>query len=114
LQHVLWYQPKDKGAIKDWLWKRVIPETGMYVYKYVINTCNKCLVAISSFDGWLNNTQEASIENNFILIPEISINIYVYIYKDWLWKRVIPETGIFIYTYLCICIYKYIYIYTYI
>jgi hypothetical protein len=53
------------------------------IYMYVNvnkNTCKKCLVAISSFDGWLNNTQEVSIENNFILIPEISLDIYIYIY----------------------------------
>jgi hypothetical protein len=42
------------------------------------NTCNKCLIAISSFDGWLNSTQEVSIENNFTLIPEISINTHIY------------------------------------
>jgi hypothetical protein len=47
----------------------------LYIYIYIhiyINksTCEKCLVAISSFDNWLNNTEEVSIKNNFILIPK--------------------------------------------
>ena len=29
LQHVLWYHPGDQRALKEWLLKRVIPETGM-------------------------------------------------------------------------------------
>ena len=29
LQHVLWYHPGDQRALKEWLLKRIIPETGM-------------------------------------------------------------------------------------
>jgi AAA lid domain len=28
LQHVLWYHPDDQKALRDWLLKRVVPETG--------------------------------------------------------------------------------------
>ena len=29
LQHVLWYHPGDQRALKEWIFKRIVPETGM-------------------------------------------------------------------------------------
>lgn len=32
LQHVLWYHPDDQKALRDWLLKRVVPETGRFLH----------------------------------------------------------------------------------
>jgi hypothetical protein len=43
LQHVLWYHPDDQKALRDWLLKRVVPETGDYhhhsLYQYCALLC---------------------------------------------------------------------------
>ena len=36
LQHVLWYHPGDQKALKEWLLKRVVPETGTHVHTCTI------------------------------------------------------------------------------
>jgi hypothetical protein len=47
--------------------------TYIYIYTYVNiskKICEKYLVATSSFDRWLTNTEEVSVKINFILTPE--------------------------------------------
>ena len=35
LQHVLWYHPSDQKVLREWLMKRVVPETGTYIRTYI-------------------------------------------------------------------------------
>lgn len=44
LQHVMWNQPEDKTVIKNWLRKRVVPETGLYGFKYIIDDIQKRII----------------------------------------------------------------------